>query len=93
MQLKIKFWNKVEVSTLTIELIEGKKTGNLFLRLYTNDVNIFNKKLELDEANVMKEKMDTIFDMAEEINTLYLNEQYDEFKKLSNKLMDTIKNL
>ena len=86
----IPFWNKVDVDNLTIDINEQE--DRWFVKLYTNGVNIINKKFEVENsAEEIKNKLDNILDLMEKIATAYHSENYDEFKGKSNELLETIK--
>ena len=84
--LTIVYWNKVDVDNLTLEI--NRKDDKMFFRVYTNDVNVLNKKVEIDET--LKIKIDRIFELANEVSDNYFGDNKEEFKKLSGELMQQI---
>lgn len=92
MKLEIPFWNKVNVDRLTIEILE--KENWFFLKVYTNDVNIYNEKMAIEEEeNEIKETMLTIIELAEEVGKAHILEDWDLFKELSQELMNYLKSI
>lgn len=92
MILKIPFFNKISVDELTLELLEE---GNfLILKVDTNDKNILNKKVDVNDT-VKVTALNNVYDMADAIvDEFYKGKEtnnYDEFKKKSDELMDKIK--
>ena len=93
MIVTLDFWNKVEVSKLSIEFSENE--DNVFIKVATNNINIFNKKIEVADKEQVKEKLKKILDLAAEVNELYITKDIEgnveKFKEKSNELMDEIK--
>lgn len=87
--LPIAFWNKVSDDTLTIDIL--KKNEKIIVRLYTNGINVLNKKIELDDVKEVHDKLYQMLDKAKEVDDLYHAENYEEFKKKSNELVNFVK--
>jgi len=87
------FWNKVDEDKLTIEMKKDDK--RIILRIYTNDVNILNKKIELNENSekTIDIKIRRILDMVEKISNNRLGGNTEEYQKLSGELMQEIQKL
>jgi hypothetical protein len=87
------FWNKVDEDKLTIEMKKDDK--RIILRIYTNDVNILNKKIELNENSekIIDIKIRRILDMVEKISNNRLGGNTEEYQQLSGELMQEIQKL
>jgi hypothetical protein len=86
--LTLPFWNKVDVDNLTIEI--RYEDDRIFVSLLTNNVNVLNKKIELDNTEEVKVKLQRILDLASKISDNYYGKNYDEFKKLSQELLQQV---
>jgi hypothetical protein len=87
------FWNKVDEDKLTIEIQD--ENDKVFVKVYTNDINIMNKKIEVVDKPEVKDTLNKILDSAEQVKQEFLNaeetQDYTEFKNKSQKLMEEIK--
>lgn len=88
LSLTFPFWNKVDVDNLTIEI--KNEDDKMFVKLYTNDVNVLNKKIELDNSEQVNVKLQRILDLVDKIGDAYYGENYDEFKKLSQEILQHV---
>jgi len=87
--LETPFWNKVDVDHLTVELLNDETW--VFIKVYTNDVNIYNEKIKKEE--VSEEDLQYIVELGQEVKEAHILEDWELFKELSRDLMTYIKEL
>lgn len=82
-RLDFPYWNKVQFDNLSFEW--ETKDDLFFIRLYTNNINILNKKIENNEKNSIK--MHGLLDIADKIAENYYGGNEERAKKLSEDFM------